>query len=516
MSGGGPVSELVGERERFRLLVEGVRDYAIFMLDTEGRVASWNAGAERIKGYRAEEVIGRHLSLFYEDEAVARRHPEHELQIAAEEGRYEEEGWRVRKDGTRFWAHVVITALRDGQGELRGFAKVTRDMTEQRRAAEAEREARELAESASRAKTKFLSGMSHELRTPLNAVLGFAQLLALDPLRPDQQEAVDQIRRAGELLLGLLDELLDIARIEADKMTVSVEPVAVGALVAECLELIGPLAAEHGIRVVAPSRPEADVYASADVQRLKQAVTNLLSNAVKYNRPQGTVWLKVGVQDERVVISVADTGPGIDPASIDRLFTPFERLGAAEGPVAGTGLGLALSKRLVELMRGSIAVETELDRGSVFTISLPVAEAPAVETAPIGEREDRVLPRTKVLYIEDNVANLQLVEQILARLGDVEVLPAGLGKLGLELARTHRPDVILLDLHLPDIGGDEVAVALRADETTRAIPIVVLSADAYSSQRRRLLRLGVDAYLTKPFNVAEMSALVERFVARPA
>ena len=328
-------SQLSEERERFRLLVDGVKDYAIMMLDTEGRVVSWNTGAERIKGYRSDEVIGRHISLFYTPDAVESRHPDHELTIARDVGRYEEEGWRVRKDGSRFWANVVITALRDEARVLRGFAKVTRDMTERRLSAEAEREAREAAERANRAKTLFLSGMSHELRTPLNAILGFTQLLEFDGLRSDQQEAMEQIRRAGEHLLGLVDELLDVARIEAHQMTVSLEPVAVGAVIGDSIELVGSLAAEHAIRIVTPSAPWPDLYAVADAQRLRQAITNLLSNAIKYNRPNGHARIEAGVRGECVVITIADTGPGIDPAELGQLFEPFERVSATGGAAAG-------------------------------------------------------------------------------------------------------------------------------------------------------------------------------------
>jgi PAS domain S-box-containing protein len=506
--------QLALERERFRVLVEGVKDYAILMLDPEGTIVSWNEGAERIKGYSEAEAVGRHFSMFYTPEAIADDHPAHELEVATRDGRYEEEAWRLRKDGTRFWANVVITALLDENDGLRGFAKVTRDMTERRAEWEERERFRVLAEGASRAKTEFLSRMSHELRTPLNAVLGFAQLLALDSLRPQQREAVDQIQRAGELLLALVDEVLDISRIEADRLAVSVEPVHVGTVVMECVQLAAPMAAERAIRIVPPPRDDADVYAVADQPRLKQVLLNLLSNGVKYNRPQGTVWLKLAVDDGRVVISVGDSGRGIDPASIHRLFTPFERLGAEGGDVPGTGLGLALSKRLVELMGGTITVESELAKGSVFHVSLEATEGPACddESLPAATKVDHAA--ATVLYIEDNLANLRLVEQILVHAGNVELISAMQGKLGLELARTHRPDMILLDLHLPDVSGEEVAATLKQDEDTRDIPIVVLTGAAHSTQRRRLLDLGVHAYLTKPFKVAEMIDLVEEL--RPA
>jgi PAS domain S-box-containing protein len=505
---------LAQERERFRLLVEAVTDYAILMLAPDGTIISWNAGAERIKGYGAEEAIGRHFSIFYTAEAIARDHPQHELEVAREVGRFEEEGWRVRKDGSQFWASVVITALFDEDGRLRGYGKVTRDMTDRRLAREAEREALAAAERASHAKTEFLSGMSHELRTPLNAVLGFAQVLALDALTPGQHDAVHQITKAGELLLGLVDELLDISRIEAERMTVSLEPVHVGRLIAQCLELIKPIAAEHRIRVLAPPRQAGAVHAIADQQRLKQVVMNLLSNAVKFNSPDGRAQVAVRCTDTRVGISVADTGSGIDAADIERLFVPFERLGAAERGIAGTGLGLALSKRLLELMHGTIGVESAPGQGSTFSIELERAEAPGLDPSDGAGRA--IPPTSTVLYIEDNLANLQLVEVLLSRMGDVEVMTAMQGQLGIELARTHRPDLILLDLHLPDMEGEDVARVLRADAATQAIPLVILSADAYSSVRRRLLALGVDGYVTKPFKVNEMLELVERLLERNA
>jgi PAS domain S-box-containing protein len=498
--------------ERFRLLVEGVKDYAILMLGPDGTIVSWNSGGERIKGYRADEVIGRHFSIFYTAEAVERGHPQHELTVARRDGRFEEEGWRVHKDGTQFWASVVITALFGPGGELRGFGKVTRDMTERRLVQEAERTARAAAERASRAKTEFLSGMSHELRTPLNAVLGFAQVLALDPLTPQQRDAVDQITGAGQLLLGLVDELLDISRIEAERMTVSLEPVHVGGLILECVELIEPISVEHQVRMIAPPRRDMTAYVTADQQRLKQVVMNLLSNAVKYNRSGGTVRVEVAAGEARVRISVCDTGPGLEAEDLDRLFVPFERLAASAGGVAGTGLGLALSKRLIELMHGTITVESQPGAGSVFSVELERAEGPELDAAA---GLDTAAPRlSTVLYIEDNLANLHLVEMVLSRMAGVEVLTAMQGQLGVELSRSHRPDLILLDLHLPDMDGEDVARVLRAGDATREIPIVILSADAYSSVRRRLLAMGVEAYMTKPFNVAELLALVERLLAR--
>jgi CheY-like chemotaxis protein/anti-sigma regulatory factor (Ser/Thr protein kinase) len=273
------------------------------------------------------------------------------------------------------------------------------------------------------------------------------------------------------------------------------------------------MAAEQGIRIVAPPHQHAGVFAVADQQRLKQALLNLLSNAVKYNSPHGTIWLTLTVDDGHARISVGDSVRGIAADSIERLFTPFERLGAELGDVAGTGLGLSLSKRLVELMGGTLTVESELGKGSVFHIGLERTDEPSYEGERVPAAAANANLKATVLYIEDNVANLRLVERILAHAGEVEVISAMQGKLGLEFARTHRPDMILLDLHLPDMTGEAVAAALKQDDETRDIPIVILTAAAHASQRRRLLDLGVHAYLTKPFNVPEMLSLVQDVIS---
>ena len=264
---------------------------------------------------------------------------------------------------------------------------------------------------------------------------------------------------------------------------------------------------------MAPPHQHAGVFAVADQQRLKQALLNLLSNAVKYNSPHGTIWLTLTVDDGHTRISVGDSGRGIEPESIERLFTPFERLGAESGDVAGTGLGLSLSKRLVELMGGTLTVESELGKGSVFHIGLERTDEPSYAGEPLPAGTTSTAVKATVLYIEDNLANLRLVERILAHAGDVEVISAIQGKLGLELARAHQPDMILLDLHLPDMSGEDVAVALKQNDETCDIPIVILTAAARASQRRRLFDLGVRAYLTKPFNVAEMLNLVDQVIA---
>ena len=383
------------------------------------------------------------------------------------------------------------------------------ERTRELRAATAE------AARANQAKSEFLSRMSHELRTPLNAILGFAQLLELDLASPEQQESVGQILRAGRHLLGLINEILDISRIEAGRLQLSLEPVPVQETVRQAIDLVQPSAADAQVTVRAePIAPE--VHVLADRQRLQQVLLNLLSNGVKYNRAGGTVTVACAAREaSRLRIAVADTGPGIAADKLARLFTPFDRLGAEGSAIEGTGLGLALSKSLVEAMGGTLQVRSEVARGSTFAVELKVVAAPA-ETIPApapataaavedaGAREAQ-----QILYIEDNLSNLALVESILSRRPGTTVLSAMQGRVGVDLARDHRPALILLDRHLPDIPGEEVFRLLHADERTRDIPVIVLSADAMPSRMRQFLDGGVRAYLTKPLDVPALLAAVD-------
>ncbi|MDX6691889.1 MAG: hypothetical protein QOG15_3346 [Solirubrobacteraceae bacterium] len=632
--------------ERFRLMVEVVEDYAILMLDVDGCVETWNTGAERIKGYAAHEIIGRHFSVFYTADDVAAGKPDRELTAARELGHLQDEGWRVRQDGTRFWANVVITPLRDADGTLRGYGKVTRDLTESRstelelreseerfrllaenstdvigrlsldmrikyvspasrsvygyepeamvgrfgfefvhpddvaalrddfsarddqpgvitntyriirgdgktvwieakiralrdpvsgepiefhtvardvsdrRQAEADvRRAKEQAEQANNAKSEFLSRMSHELRTPLHAILGFGELLEYGSLEVDQRDQLLQMRKGGLHLLELINEVLDLARIERGDLTLSIEPVHVGQLVQETLEMVEPLAAARSVTLVPPVSDDDEVHVLADRQRLKQVLLNLLSNALKYNREGGEIRISTTHSGSPTArIEVADTGIGISAANATRAFAAFERLGAETTEIEGTGLGLALTKRLIEAMAGEIGLVSEVGRGTTFWIELPVVAAPVAEPAPSADGEPSGRParararlaRT-VLYIEDNPSNIKLVEAILVARPEIELLVATQGQLGVELAREHRPALILLDLNLPDLTGEEVLRRIRGDARAGRSAIVMLSADATPGQVERLLDAGADDYLTKPFDIEHFLAIVDAF-----
>jgi CheY-like chemotaxis protein/anti-sigma regulatory factor (Ser/Thr protein kinase) len=354
--------------------------------------------------------------------------------------------------------------------------------------------------------------MSHELRTPLNAILGFGQLLEMDALSERQAEGVGHILRAGRHLLGLINEVLDISRIEAGRLSLSLEPVPVRETIAQAMQLVQPTATVLAVTLRVGAVDER-LHVLADRQRLQQVLLNLLSNAVKYNRPRGTV--TIGCEragDERVRISVTDTGPGIVAEKLERLFVPFDRLGAEATGVEGTGLGLALSKSLVAAMSGTMDVRSEPGTGSTFSVELAVAPGPEAAglaaVAADGPLAAAARPQT-ILYIEDNLSNLRLVESILSRRPGVTVLSAMQGRVGLDLARHHLPDLVLLDRHLPDIPGEEVFRLLAEDPRTRAIPVVMLSADAILTGVQRLLDAGVRAYLTKPLDVRRLLDVID-------
>ena len=506
--------------ERLRLIIDGVKDYGIFALDTQGRVTTWNAGAERIKGYTEQEIIGQHFSLFYLPEECP-AHPDLALREATRDGHYMEEAWRCRKDGSRFWASVVITAQYDASGALRGFSKITRDITDRRLAEIALGTAREEAESASRAKSEFLSRMSHELRTPLNSILGFAQLLDMDS-SSGQRPQVGHILRAGQHLLTLINEVLDITRIEAGRLPLNVEPIALAPALHEALTLVSPMAADAGVELLPLPDLSPGTGVVADHQRLIQVLLNLLSNAIKYNRAGGQVQLAVEVAEQRLRVTVHDTGLGIAADHLHRLFTPFERLDA-DPKVEGTGLGLALSKSLLEMMDGQLSVRSTLGQGSRFTLELPlsrVADAalPALALLPLkplAAAPKHTPYHGKVLCIEDNLSSLALIETLLQRRPGIQLLSSMQGQLGLDLARQHGPQLILLDVNLPDLTGLEVLQRLRDTPATAQTPVLMITADASDLMRRTLREAGATAILTKPMNIPAFFAHLEQYLPEP-
>jgi signal transduction histidine kinase/CheY-like chemotaxis protein len=403
------------------------------------------------------------------------------------------------------------------------------------------RRAEELAEAnrnlraADLAKSEFLSRMSHELRTPLTAVLGFGELLQLSDLSAEHQDWVATILRAGQHLLELLNDVLDIARVESGRLAMSVEPVSVSTLVDHTLEIVRPLAAKAGQVIEAHVETSRSSYLLGDLQRLRQILLNLMSNAVKYNTPAGKVTLAVtripgtgstsaaaaeeaaSSTPDRIRISVTDEGRGLSADDQRKLFAPFERLAAARDGIEGTGLGLFLSQQLTHAMGGEIALDSALGVGSTFAVEFSAVEPVAAkaiaaeDAAALAERE--YAQRRCVLYVEDVAANIRLVQEIMRRRPAIDLLPVMSGSVALEIAKQRRPDLVLLDLHLPDMDGEEVLERLRARPSTSSVPVVILSADATTAPQRRLLAAGAHSYLTKPIAISKLLATIDSILA---
>jgi PAS domain S-box-containing protein len=406
---------------------------------------------------------------------------------------------------------------------LQTVANVLTAAIQREKAEESVRHAREQAELASRAKTEFLARMSHELRTPLNAILGFTQLMETETLGPSLAESVGHVSRAGKHLLSLINEVLDISRIDAGRFALSPEPIEVHGFLSDSIESIQPMATRHAIAIdLEPAIAEAPpLQVLADRHRVHQVMYNLLSNAVKYNRAEGRVAVRYRVDGPRIRITVADTGRGIEPEKLSRLFLPFERLGAESTDIEGSGIGLALSRGIVNALHGELHVESHVGEGSTFWLTLPRGDeiSPMDETQPVAGSvaTDPAPPaapasdaRQTLLYIEDQDLNLRLVERILNTRPQYRLITATLGNTGLELARSQQPDLILLDLNLPDMTGDEVLHRLKADAAVRHIPVIMVSADAMGERVEHLLRLGAVDYLTKPYKLEEFLRVIQK------
>jgi PAS domain S-box-containing protein len=482
--------------------------------DAEGYFQALTPAWERMLGHEVDDLVGRPIVAFvHPDDFI---HTSGELRRVAEGGP-EPVGFESRfrcGDGGYVWLEWrVRVSPHDGR-----IHAIARDLTERRRLADELSRAEEHSQQASRAKSDFLSRMSHELRTPLTSVIGFSELLLKDGLSSDQELKLQHVLKAAEHLLGLIDEMLDIERVEAGTMNTSSEPIQVGGLLQDALTLAGPQAAERDLRIEADLEAGRDRYVMADPQRLRQVVLNLLSNAIKYNRPGGEVRLRVEATDERTLrIHVTDTGAGLTEEQLRGLFIPFERLGAEETSIEGAGLGLVVSQRLIELMGGRLSAQSEVGVGSTFTIELGLTEArrittgePAPQTEPNG---DRSLAGRTVLYIEDNLANLDLVRELLWASG-ARVMTARDGRSGFSLARQQRPDLILLDLKLPDLGGEQILTALGRDAGLRDIPVIAVSADASRDKMRESYDRGVAAYMTKPFDTDSLLETIEQALGR--
>ncbi|MFN2581306.1 MAG: ATP-binding protein [Candidatus Dormibacteria bacterium] len=474
-------------------------------------ITYWNRAAATMYGWTAEEAIGKNPAALLHTKLDSRTQVVEQLR--------RDRGWegelaQITKDGRPIIISARWALQTDSEGNPDTVLEINRDVTPAKEAEEELRHARDEAQHASQAKSEYLSRMSHELRTPLTAMLGYSDLLELRNPRHDQLEAIAAIQQASGHLLSLVNDVLDIARIESGREQLATESVSVGAVVDECVRLVTPAAMERHVNLTADFDDAGYEYVKADRQRLKQSLLNLLSNAVKYAGEGARVGVRVNRNGRRVRIGVSDTGPGLTPAQQARLFQPFERLGAERTTTQGTGLGLALTKKLVEAMGGEIGVDTAPGEGSTFWITLHRATGVPEEPRRVdGERGVPASAKRTVLYVEDNLATISLMEEIFAMRPHIHLITAMQGGLTLDLAREHNPDLVILDLHLPDIPGDEVLRRLRDDPRTSDIPVVMFSADATERQVKRLLAAGAHAYLTKPAKVKEFLGTLDEVLA---
>jgi len=533
-----------GSADAHRLLKAGAlqsailnsANFSIIATDEKGIIQLFNVGAERMLGYQAVEVVNKISPSDIHDPQEVRARAQaltEELgtvitpgfeALAYKASREIEDIYELtymRKDGSRFPAIVSITALRDDYGALIGYLLIGTDNSVRKRVESELKEAMAAAEKANHAKSDFLSSMSHELRTPLNAILGFAQLLesgAPSPT-PTQKRNIEQILKAGWYLLELINEVLDLALIESGKLTLSNEPVSLAEVMVECRAMIEPQARQRGIGMTF-SRFEIPRFINADRTRVKQVLINLLFNAIKYNRPQGAVAVECTVvAPSSIRLSVRDTGIGLAPEQLAQLFQPFNRLGKEATAEEGTGIGLVVTKRLVELMGGRIGATSAVGVGSVFWVEFELSAPPQ----PLALEEDHVsasrplsaegAPQRTLLYVEDNPANLELVEQLVARRPDLRLLSAAEGSLGIEYARACLPEVILMDINLPGLSGIEAMKILRADPATAHIPIIALSANAVPRDIQKALEAGFFNYITKPLVVGQFMEALDAALA---
>jgi PAS domain S-box-containing protein len=488
---------LRASEERFRLLVDSVRDYAIFMLDPEGIVESWNAGAAAIMGYQPDEIIGRHFRAFFGPEDQQARKPEQELLAAREHGHVEHEGWRVRNDGALFWANVVVTAIHGPDGELRGFAKVTRDMSERRRLEELEHSSRRMNE--------FLAMLAHELRNPLAPIRNAVTIMQLEALTsPVLRNCRDVIDRQLTHVTRLVDDLLDVGRLTTGKIKLRKELLRLSDVVTRSVEVARPLitARHHTLSVEQPSEP---VYVQGDSTRLSQILQNLLVNAAKYTPDGGRIQLRVTPRDGLVYITIADNGRGIAADHLKTIFQLFVQAetGTASGTESGLGIGLTLARSLAEMHGGTIeAASPGLGQGSTFTVRLPAAsQAEVVESE---EARDEAAGGLRVLVIDDNRDSADSATDVLRLLGN-QVESAYDGERGVAAARRMKPHMILVDLAMPGMDGFEVRKQLLEDRDPAGAYLVAMTGFGNEEDKQRTRAAGFDAHLTKP---VELDALV--------
>jgi hypothetical protein len=501
--------ELRQSEERFRLLVEGVTEYAIMMLDKDGFVSSWNAGAERIKGYKSREILGKHVSHFYPSEAVLANEPWEDLNLARTKGRVTNEGWRVRKDGTLFWATSVMTALKDRDGQLYGFAKVTQDLT-QRRNAEA------LADTAQRMH-EFIAMLAHELRNPLAPICNAVALMGRKGLADPTLESMRQtIERQSMQLTRLLDELLDVNRIARGQFTVERELLDFREVITRAVESSRPLidSRAHSLELAVPDGP---VSVNGDSVRLTQAVVNLLNNAAKYTAPGGRILLSVSLRGAELELRVKDNGRGIERDMLEKVFDLFVQIDApSNATLGGLGVGLALVRRVIELHGGSIQARSEgRERGSEFIARIPLSIQQIRAISPALTHEERAIQSLRVLVVDDNRDAGDTLELLLQSMGQ-QVRTVYDGSSAIAIVHTFKPDIVLLDIGMPHVSGYEVARAIQSTAGDAKPVLVAITGWGQESDKERAKEAGFQYHFVKPINESVLREILAQVAAKQA
>ncbi len=502
----------------YRLIVDAVEDYAIFTMDPEGKVASWNAGAERLLGYEAEEILGRHGACFFIPEEVQKGVPEAELRKAAEAGRASDDRWHVRKNGSYFFASGITTGLRDAQGALLGYVKVMRDRTDRKRLDEELRNRAEALARADEEKDEFLAVLAHELRNPLAPVFYALKLLDEKPLEDPNRWYIRRIvDRQMRRLARLIDDLLDVSRIRTGKVELRKTRVDLNSVVGHAVEVARPLAEDRGHELSVDLPPEP-VWLEADPIRLEQVFSNLLSNAVKFTEDGGRIALSAERQGQEVIVRVRDTGVGIPPDLLPRVFDLFTQGDRSiDRSRDGLGIGLTLSRRLVEMHGGAIEARSEgVGRGSEFAVRLPVflhhGLPPDEEAAPARSlgRSSRPL---RVLVVDDSEDTTELLGTLLEMAGH-SIQVAHTGPSALEVAAAFRPDAVILDIGLPGLDGYQVAQRLREDPALKSVTLIAATGYGQEEDLRRSREVGFDQHLVKPIDPGELQRLLAELAGR--
>jgi len=487
--------------ERFRLLVEGVVDYAIFMLDLEGRVTSWNAGAQRIKGYKPDEIIGKHFSHFYSDTDVEAGKPWEELATARRDGRAEDEGWRVKKGGERFWARAVIAALYDADGHLRGFAKVTQDLTDRRHMQSLQDAAQEVNE--------FIATLAHELRNPLAPIRTAVEVMAKVPgSDPAQQAMRDTIDRQSAQLARIVDDMIDIARVTRGAMSIEQAPVDMAEAVRRAIETSAP-AVQAGLHRLEVELPAAPLIVNGDLHRLTQVLTNVLNNAARYTPRAGQIAVRARQEDGWSVIQVSDNGRGIEPGMLERIFHMFVQGRAALEKIgAGLGVGLALARRIAEAHGGTLQAASEGEnKGAQFTLRIPLLRRPAAQADAAAQGPAKPMLAKRILVVDDNVDAAVTLALLLKSLGH-ETCVVHDGLQALRMALEFRPDVVLVDIGMPGLDGYEVARRLRVLKRDRPLRIIAITGWGQEADRTRSREAGFDVHLVKPVDPTLLTSVI--------